>query len=341
MARIRLLSTTLVLTLLIWASADSLVSEEATIAIGISVVPAPEASDMLVRMDPPVETMEVKMAGSRRIIETLQARGTRRVRLPVPNGPTGTVSVALDRQLIKRALAQQTAEFGRLSVVSVQPDALSVRIDHMVPREIDLTLKRLQMAYETEPQPLPARVTVRLRESVLKASPPDQLSQWDISAEAERLLRDQPFGKSVTVPVTLDKKPFGADAEIIPATVDVTATIKARRSTERIPTIPVLVAVSFANLKRPFSAVTRDGMLLSLVTQTITVTGPTNDVARLVRGETRAYGLIQLKEDDFERMDVFKLVTPDYHLPCGIELAEDPPPIEFKLVYITQDSNGS
>ena len=340
MARIRLLSTTLVLTLLIWASADSLVSEEATIAIGISVVPAPDASDMLVRMDPPVDTIEVKVAGPRRIIETIQARGTRRVRLPVPNGFTGPASVALDRQLIKRALARQASEFGNLSVVTVQPDALSVHIDHMVPREIDLTLKRLQMAYEIEPQTLPPKVTVRMRESVLNAAPTEQLSQLDISADAERLLRDQPFGKSVTVPVTLDKRPFGPDAELIPATVDVTATIKARRSTGRIPTVPVLVAVSFANLKRPFSAVTRDGMLLSLVTQTITVSGPTNDVARLVRGETRAYGLIQLKEDDFERMDVFKLMTPDYHLPCGIELDEDPPPIEFKLVYITQDDNG-
>jgi len=81
-------------------------------------------------------------------------------------------------------------------------------------------------------------------------------------------------------------------------------------------------------------------MLLSLVTQTITVTGPTNEVSRLLRGETRAFGLIQLKEDDFERMDVFKLVTPDYHLPNGVELAEEPPPIEFKLVYVTQDAEG-
>jgi len=87
------------------------------------------------------------------------------------------------------------------------------------------------MAYEIDPQPLPAKVTVRMRESVLSASPADQLSQLDISAEVERLLRDQPFGKSVTVPVALEKRPFGPDAELIPATVEVTATIKARRGT--------------------------------------------------------------------------------------------------------------
>ncbi len=340
MAQIRLLSTTLILTLLIWASADSLVNEEASISIAVSVIPAPEAHDMLVRLEPATDTVEVKFSGPQRILEALQARGTRRVRLPVPNGPTGSASFPLDRQQIKRALTEQSGDFSRLVVVAVQPEALSLFVDHMVAREIDLTLKRGQMAYEVEPQLQPAKVTVRMRESVLNASAPDQPSQLDISADVERLLREQPFGKSVTVTLVLDKRPFGPDAELVPSTVDVTATVKARRSTEKISTVPVLVAVSFANLQRPFSAVTRDGSLLSLVTQTITVTGPTEEVGRLQRGETRAYGLIQIKEDDFDRMDVFKLVTPEYHLPKGIELSEDPVPIEFKIVCVSVYNDG-
>jgi hypothetical protein len=340
MAQIRLLSTTLILTLLIWASADSLVNGEASIGIAVSVVPAPGASGMFVRLESASDAVEIKVSGPQRIIESLQARGARRVRLPVPDSPTGSTSFPLDRQQIKRALAEQSSDFSRLVVVAVQPEAHSIFVDHMVSREIDVTFKRAQTAYEVEPQLQPAKVTVRMRESVLSASAPDQPSQLDISADVERLLREQPFGKSVTVTLVLDKRPFGPDAELVPSTVDVTATVKARRSTEKIPTVPVLVAVSFANLQRPFSAITRDGSLLSLVTQTITVTGPTEEVGRLQRGETRAYGLIQIKEDDFDQMDVFKLVTPEYHLPKGIELSEDPAPIEFKIVYVSVYNDG-
>jgi len=81
--------------------------------------------------------------------------------------------------------------------------------------------------------------------------------------------------------------------------------------------------------------VARDGSPLSLVTQTVTVSGATEDVQRLVRGETRAYGVIQLKEDDLQQMGVLKVATPEYHLPKGVELAEEPSPIEFQLIPVT------
>jgi hypothetical protein len=102
--------------------------------------------------------------------------------------------------------------------------------------------------------------------------------------------------------------------------------------TQQVPTVPVLVAMSFANLSKSVQAVARDGTPLTLVTQTVTVTGAPDAVARLARGETRAYGIIQLKEEDLETLGTVKLVTPEYHLPRGVELAATPSPIELKLV---------
>jgi hypothetical protein len=81
--------------------------------------------------------------------------------------------------------------------------------------------------------------------------------------------------------------------------------------------------------------VTRDGSTLSLMTQTITVTGPTDEVTRLERGTTRAYGIIHLKEEDLERLDELRLMTPEYRLPSGVSLVENPAPIEFKLIDTT------
>jgi hypothetical protein len=109
--------------------------------------------------------------------------------------------------------------------------------------------------------------------------------------------------------------------------------VRADRTTEEIPTVPIKLVVTFANLAKPYRAVARDGTTLTLVTQTVKVAGPTEDVSRLLRGETRAYGFIQLKEADLEVLGVFKAWTPAFHLPPNIELAEPPEPIEFKLIY--------
>ena len=94
--------------------------------------------------------------------------------------------------------------------------------------------------------------------------------------------------------------------------------------------------MSFANLGKPYQAVGRDGTTLTLETQTIQVAGPTEDVARLQRGETRAYGFIQLKEADLEELGVFKAWTPDFHLPSNVVMAEPPEPIEFMLIDTTK-----
>jgi hypothetical protein len=170
-----------------------------------------------------------------------------------------------------------------------------------------------------------------MREShVRQAFPGGQLPPMDVSAAAEKLLADQPVGQNVVVRVPLDALAYGPDAALSPSAVDVRCTITAARSTAEIPTVPILLAVSFNNLGRPVRAVGRNQG--ELVTQTIKVTGPAEDVARLLRGETRAYGVIHLKDEHLAELDVFKPFTPDFQLPLGVELATKPRPIELKLV---------
>jgi hypothetical protein len=177
---------------------------------------------------------------------------------------------------------------------------------------------------------------VRLRESHLNTLPPGQALQIPIGPELERLLKDHPPGKSAVVPVSLDVRRFGPDATITPNSVEVTATLQAQRTTVQISTVPVLFAVSSGNLEKQCRVVTRDGEPLPLVTQGITVTGEREAVAKLQQGDTRAYGIIQLKQEDLETIGALKLVTPEFRLPKGVELAEEPQPIEFKLVSVEE-----
>ena len=339
MVQARLLSMTAILTALIWASADRLVNETASVDVSISSVPSAADSDMLVRLGSAPEWFEIQISGSRKIIEAVRARGALNVRFPTPELPTGPATVSLDRTTLRQELGKRYSEFDKLRVVGVTPNSMPVIVDHMVVKDVEVTADRLALAYDAQPQLQRVSTKVRMRESHFMALPPGEPLRVEIGPNVERLLADKPFGRSATVTVPLDTRPFGPDAELVPNVIEATATVRADRSTEQIPTVPVLVAVSFANLDRSVRAVDRAGAPLELVTQTITVSGSTDEVARLARGETRAYGIIQLKEDDLQDLGVLKLVTPEYHLPPGVSLAVEPQPVELQLILAS--GNGS
>ena len=326
---------TAVLTLLIWASADSLVTETASVGILLRAVPAVAGSNMVIHADPEGQRCDLLISGPRRIVQAVQVRGPYQVRLPIEDRPIGDARIPLDRQTLKRLLSEQWSDFGNVTLVSVNPEMLSINVDRVITRDVEVAAKRLALVYDVEPQLQRPTASVEIRESVLQTLPAGQPLQIEIGPDIERLLMDQPVGKNVTVRVVLDNRRFGPEAEVKPNAIEVTATVRAQRSTEQIATVPVLVAMSFANLEKRVRAVTREGSPLTLVTQTISVTGPTDEVMRLVRGETRAHGIIQLKEDDLQQMGVLKLVVPEYHLPKGLELATEPPPIEFQLIIVT------
>ncbi|MGD2109416.1 MAG: hypothetical protein PVI86_08485 [Phycisphaerae bacterium] len=333
MEQVKLLSMTAILTVLIWISADSMVNETVPLSVVLEPVPAPTAPGLLVEPPEPGQVYEVQVAGPRRIVEDIQARpAPLHARFKVAERPTGSAEISIDRATLKAELAEQWHEFRNLTVVAVDPPTLAVAVDHRITREVDIVLKTLTLAYDVEPQLSRSTATVRMRESRLAERPAGQPLQIDVAADAERLLHEAPLGERATIHVTLDSTQFGPDAELNPPAVDVTAKLKARRITERVPTVPVLLAVSFANLEKAYRPATRDGSPLALVTQTLAVTGPPDEVTKLVRGTSRAYGVIQLKEEDLEQLGVLKLMTPEYHFPPGIVLAEEPQPIEFKLI---------
>lgn len=329
MERVRLLGMTAVLTVLIWAGADNLVTDVGSVGISFRLVPP---SNMLVQLHSSVERFELQVSGPRRTVEAVQAHGNYIVRWPIEERPTGEAIIPLDRAALKNELAEQWNEFRKLAIVSIQPEALALTVDHWVTVEAALTLGKFASPFDVEPRLQRNTAALKIRESALGGPLTDQLYQFDLTADMERLLKDQPVGRPVTLSVPLDARRFGPDAEVTPNHVEVTATIRAQRIVEKIPTVPVLLAMSFTTLEISLQAVARDGTPLTLVTQTISVTGAPEDVKRLVRGETRAYGVIQIKDEDLAQSGVLKLATPEYHLPKGIELSEPAPPIEFQLI---------
>lgn len=332
MEQVKLLSMTAVLTLLIWASADSLVNEAVSVRVFFDVVPA-SGPDMLVEMDEDSVPFQMSISGPRRMVEAIQAREPLRIRLPIANQSTGRATIDLDGKLIKQRAAEQWREFAKLSVVSIHPATLDVVVDHVISEQVEIVLKRLTLAFEDAPQLDRTVTTVRMREAKFRElTQSGRRLQIEVGPDAERLLRARPPGRTATVAVLLDSTPFGANATLDPDVVSVTATLQADRRTVEVPTVPIKPVVSFANLGKTYHAVGRDGTPLTLETRTIKVSGPSEDIARLLRGETRAYGFVQLKEADLDELGVLKPWRPQFLLPANIKLVSEPDPVEFMLI---------
>lgn len=333
---------TVVLTALIWASADRLVNEDVIIEITITPIAASSDSGMVVTGSAiQASSFELQVSGPRRAVATLQARENLMMRFPVPEFPTGGRTIPIDPEALRSELAQRWSEFSRLHVASIEPPNLQVDIDHFVERSVKVEARTLTLSYESEPQVERATTILRLRESVLNSLPDGESLQVDIGPDIERRLRGRPFGRSATVTIPFDARRFGDGASMAPPSLDVTATVRSQHRVEQIPTVPVLIALSFANLDASFRAVGRDGNAISLVTRTIMVTGPPEAVARLARGETKAYGIIRIKEDDLRDTNQLRMYAPDYHLPPQLELTEDPDPVELQLVLASATSPGT
>lgn len=345
MEQVKLLSMTTVLTLLIWVTADNLLTETARIGIALHVMPANGEPSRLVDVDSSVVAIELEVRGPRRAIESVRSQLPRdcRFRLPeMPDHAFGPTSIPLDLENLKGQLVDQIDDLDKLSVISVSPDSLDVTVDRLVQRQTVLSMRALTLRYESPPQLSRTSVTTTVRESILSERESEgRPIELDISAEIDRQFRNVPAGVSQTLPITLTPQALGSDARVVPDSVKVTAAVMTDRIVEEVSTVPILVAVSFANLERSYRPVTSDGTPLELLAPQITVTGPAEEVLRLVRGDTRAYGIVRLKEADLQNLDELKYLTPEYILPDRVELAEPPAGIEFRLIDVKKTAPGN
>ncbi len=330
---LKLLAMTAILALLVWAGADSLVNESVVVRLSFETAPRDD-SDMVVELPPTAKAQlyELTVSGPRRVAEGVQVRERYPVRLRIEDRPPGEHSLTLSKDMLKSALVEQWSEFRKLRIESIDPPSLPLNVDRMVQTELDLTARSLALAYETPPQWKLAAVTLRMRQSLLEQLSKDgERPQLDISSDIERQLRGKPSGRAITVTVALDHRPFGPDAELTPSSVDVTATIKSQRETVIMSAVPIRFLVSPSSLSTAYVAVARDGTPLTLVTRRISVSGPPEDIAKLQRAETKAFGFIQLKEADFQQLGVLRTWIPEYILPPSLELEGEKEPIEFML----------
>ena len=328
MEHAKLLIMTVMLTAVIWTTADRMVNESATIGATIQVLPPFGTDDVLVDTLQSRPKVQLKVAGPRRVIGELLAVAPVEIKIRMTEGRTGKVAVPL-----LEVIEEQWTAFPKLSLVSVSPPDLVITVDRRVTTEVPILLRPVNVPCDVAPKLSQPFTRLRIRESVLAGRKTEDLPSIDITADVERLLRDQPVGRPITFAVPLSMRAYGPDAILEPAVMEVTATITAQQRTATLPTVPILLAVSFPNMGWPVQAVTRDdeGERLRLMTRSVSVTGPREAIDKLLRKETRVYGIVQLKQQDLQSPGTWQTVVPDFYLPPHVVLAEPPEPVEFVL----------
>lgn len=335
MEQVKLLSMTLILTALVWASADTLVTETATIRTRLELV-EPDIVTKFSRTSDQ-RAVSVTLAAGRKTIDLLRAAAPLRVRLPVNVEQTGQVNLLIDPALLKRSLEEAYSDLDRIAISRIEPAAIEVTVNRLVKKPVRFTTERLKLAYESPPLITPQSDTLWLHEDLLDGLETDgEFVIVDVSEAVDRLFRDSIQGteqKRVLQPSAL---PFGEHAYFESSSFAVKATISPREMTAELETVPVLLAVSFKNFERAYKPYAPDGNDLEIVTARITVKGSPENVASLVRGDTRAFGVIRLKEDDLRSLEKANGFEPEFYLPQGIELVGKPETVEFRLVETTR-----
>ncbi len=325
MEQLKLLSTTIILTVLIWATADSLVVENASIPIDLQVVPAPEADGMVVSKAGDARKFRVELSGPRKLIEQAQAAAPLTVKLQVTDRAAGSAVIDL-----KEAMEEQWRQFPKLNIIRVIPSQLDISVDHYVSKPVQLELKdRLVLSYDARPRLNRRSVMVTMLESDYQEFERAGRS-LNLTLDPERLLEEETPGQPAQVNMVLVPNEWGYPVSAIfkPNSVRVSATVKADRSIAEIGTVPILIAVSVANFGRPVRAIPPGGGIL--ITRTIKVTGPAAVIERM-RQDERPVGIVRLKEEHLGSLGVQQSFIPEFQLPRGVELAEEPAPVVLTL----------
>jgi len=329
--QVKLISLTVVLTLLIWTTANQLLSD--TVEVPITVVPEPAAgSDMIVRTIPPDQNrFVVTLTGPKRIVEQVRAEKTLSVAIPVPDIPeNGPRSVDL-----KKELSAFPEQFRGLLIENVRPPRIRVMIDHPMTLTVPVFLERGDLEYEVPPMVDPAEVEVVISQ-LAYAEVAD--SQKRLTLDVGELLRDKPEGDPLKLEgVPLPLRMGGQDVQPVPETVTVRATLRQQIKTATIPAVPILIAGSVDIFNR-YRIRTRDGT--TLITRAIAVRGPVVAVDRLVSGGTRVTGAVVLTGDIAAQAGRWVELEPVFDLPAEVRVLGPVPAVEFALDPIAEPGRG-
>ncbi len=330
MQQMRLLFTTALLTIFVWASADQLVTETADLPVTISVQAEPN-SDMVVTMSPGEPAgFRVTVSGRQADVAALREAGTLPVTLTLKDAVIGGREIGPLTLSLRDELRANPAAFGSCVVQRTDPSTILVLLDQYIAVAVPVRVRSSSLDFAVDPRVEPEMVTVRILKSIhqgMKDAGPRMV------LDVESYLKNQPQAEPIKLEVPLapevqtDRGSYPV-FRVTPDTVTLRATLRRRLMRATIQVVPIKFQVG-PNVHRGYDIEFRKESQPE--TLSVDVVGPPEEVERLVSGERKTFAVIAIGGPEPFADGAFQFVEPEFNLPPGVELAEDQPLPSFEI----------
>lgn len=322
MNNLGLWGATILCTLVIWVSADQLLTE--SVELPIPITPRSErGSDFVVTpLDESVRRYLVTFSGRQGDTNKLRDMASAPVELTLSDEFLADKGVGSHKLRLVEELRSRPATIPGVTVTRVDPPELSVIVDRRLVQEVPVTIQTGRLDYAVEPRVQPSVVRVTLLQT-----------QWDrvrnanprVIVDAEGDLAKQAEG----VPVKLDV-PMAAmlrsdigDVPVMsvrPSVVEIRATLRRRRKSGTIQAVPIKF-LGGRMLWNQFSVEFRQPNPPE--TLRIDVVGTPEEVDKLVSGELKTFAVLSLAGSGSFEENTYQFYKPEFNLPQGVQVAED------------------
>ncbi|OAB60768.1 hypothetical protein AY599_21660 [Leptolyngbya valderiana BDU 20041] len=290
-ARILRLVLVVVLSIAIWtfAEARSLTSATRTVTL---VLTAPTGSPLTAWADPEQArrvTVALRLEGSRAALQRAGQRFDQPIELLIGDGlsaETGRQTVSLRDTLRDHAVFDRLA----VSLVSVSPPSIDVRVDELVQRSVPIRVLAPGAELNGPPVAEPATATVTGPSSMLGGAGLDTLEATVPQDDIESIGSGS-TARVPNVPLTIPE-PWRSDlVRVEPATVTATLALRDTIESHTLSSVPVMIRLSPTQLRQwsvriaPEEAYLRD----------VRVSGPSEAVQAIAGGRARVVATLFLE----------------------------------------------
>jgi hypothetical protein len=280
----------------VWAEGESVASRTLTLAVEL---PSDASADLHMRPDDPAwkGSARIRLEGSTRNIEAAsQILGSK---IALRAGLEGMPTAEGERGVVDLRLALSSLpEVRQLGspIAEVEPRTVVVRVTRVVSREVPLRAGfAREVPLDGAAEVVPPTVTLRLPANIAETMPQGEQAEAWVSEEELGRLRGQ--GRE-TVKAVIRPPASVLAAEplfVLPEAASVTLRVRTR-----------VESINYSSLAVWFALPpTEDAgaWVVTLVDKTIsdvTLTGPSDEIARLRTGETTVTAVVQLAREDLE-----------------------------------------
>ena len=330
MQQIGLYVVTAVLTLLIWASADQLLTETAELPMSITVRGRRGSEFVVTPAEEATRTYLVTFRGRQADVKNLSDLTSRPLTLTVEDAALEVGGLGLRSLTLLDELREHESAFPGCTIQHVDPPTTSIAVDRRITREVPVFVRTGNLDYSVEPRVSPTMIAVTLLQT-----------QWEriqdanprVAVNAENDMATQPEGTPIKLDVPLDSI-LQSDSgsvpvvSLAPQTVEVRATLRRRLKRGTIQAVPIKFVGSHPLWNRYTVQFRQPNPPDTL---RITVVGPPDEVDRLASGERKTFALISLAASDTTAEGGYQFFKPEFSLPAGVQLADDETVESFEI----------